>query len=269
MPDEFPDPELEWIRRDCQVQPPTVGFRDRVLESYVQEADRVRAGYAARTKRNASWMFAFLRMAAATIFAGVALLVIVTVALPKTGTPVSPPWTVDSEFIGYEEDGSSSIEMYTTSYFVDAEETILSVDLPGHPFKLAVGRAFEKISSLFVSADRLKREERIRQSHLRIGFITRCNLGCLGINKAYFSRAEHHQWTGCLPGTVVGHEQILGHPTDALQLWEPWAGEGRVTMWTAPDLGCFALRITYEAQRPDGGFRIVSEKRALRINLKQ
>ena len=264
MSDESRDPELEWIRRDCEVQPPTVGFRDRVLESYVQEADRVRA---TRRKPGARWMVAFVRLAAVTLLAGAVLLVVVSVALPQTHSTVSPPWTVDSEFIRYEEDGSSSIEMYTTSYFVDGDETLLSWALPGSPFKTAVGRVFEAIGPLFVSAERLKSEERIKRSHLRTGFVTRCNLGCLAINHAYFSKAER-QWTGCAPGTVVGREQILGHPTEALQLWEPWAGQRRVTMWTAPDLACFALRITYEEQRPDGGFRLVSEKRALRMNLK-
>ncbi len=39
-------------------------------------------------------------------------------------------------------------------------------------------------------------------------------------------------------------------------------------MWMAPDLGCFALRLSLEEQRPDGAFRLVSEKQALRVNVK-
>jgi hypothetical protein len=39
-------------------------------------------------------------------------------------------------------------------------------------------------------------------------------------------------------------------------------------MWMAPDLGCFALRLSIEEQRPDGTFRPVSEKQALRVKAK-
>jgi hypothetical protein len=41
-----------------------------------------------------------------------------------------------------------------------------------------------------------------------------------------------------------------------------------MTWWTAPDLGCFSLRITAEEKRADGAWRLVSEKRALRIDMK-
>jgi hypothetical protein len=40
-----------------------------------------------------------------------------------------------------------------------------------------------------------------------------------------------------------------------------------MTLWMSPNLGCFALRITLEARRPDGTFRLVSERRALRVKL--
>jgi hypothetical protein len=34
----------------------------------------------------------------------------------------------------------------------------------------------------------------------------------------------------------------------------------------APELGCFALRITTEEKQTDGTWRLVREKRALRVN---
>jgi hypothetical protein len=40
----------------------------------------------------------------------------------------------------------------------------------------------------------------------------------------------------------------------------------RLTLWMAPDLGCFALRITTEERRPDT-FRLVSRKQALKVTL--
>jgi hypothetical protein len=254
MPDESRDPELEWIRRNWDAPPPTAGFHIRVLDAYVREAAHVRAGYATRKKRKASWMMALLRMAAVTILGVGALSMIVTLALPKTGTPVSLPWTVDSEFVSYGEDGSSSIEMYMTSYLIDGEETVLSRVLPGRPFEGALGRDLEAIGRLFAKS---------KQSQLRSVFITRCNLGCLNVVYTAFSRAEH-QWTGCLPGTFVGREVILDHPTEAVQ---ETLGDGRATLWTARDLGCFPLRVTYEEQLPDGRYQLVNEKRALRVNL--
>jgi hypothetical protein len=42
-------------------------------------------------------------------------------------------------------------------------------------------------------------------------------------------------------------------------------GSIRMTWWMAPELGCFALRITTEEKQPDGTWRLVREKRALRI----
>lgn len=266
MPVESRDPELEWVRRSWEPQPPTADFHNRVLTAYVREADRV-AGYARPRKRTATWMAAFARAAAVAILAGAALLAIVAVALPQTTSAVSPPWTVDSEFLYYNEDGSSSVEMYMTSYSINAAEILLSKTWPGSPFKTVIGRTLDAIGTVpaFVS----EREEKIRQSHLRHEFITRCSMGCLVANYVFFSQAER-QWTGCVPGTVVGHEQILGHSTEAVRPpWQPKNGQERLTLWTAADLGCFALKVTYEEQLPDGTFRLVSEKRALRVNMNQ
>lgn len=260
MPVESRDPELEWVRHSWDAPPPTADFHTRVLKAYAGEAFT-------RRKPAASWMAPLFRMAAVVILAGAAFLAIVAVALPQTSSAISPPWTVDSEILHYGEDGASSVEMYMTSYSVHAAEILLSKTVPGSPLKTVVGRALEAIGTLpvFVSA----RENKIRQSHLRHEFITRCNMGCLVVNYAVYSKAER-QWTGCLPGTVVGHERILDYPTEAVrQSWEPRNGHGRVTMWTAADLECFALKVTYEEQLPDGTFRLVSEKRALRVNLKQ
>jgi len=266
MPDEIRDPELERVLRSWKAQPPTAGFHSRVLGAYVREAELVRAGSATRRERTATWMGALLRIAAVTVLAGAALLVIVSVALPQTHSTVSPPWTVDSEFIGYEENGASSIEMYITSYSVDDSEILLSWALPGSPVKTALGRVLETIEPLFESAERRERDESLKRSHLRHEFITRCGIGCLGVTHTVFSKVER-QWTGCVPGTVVGHERILDHQTEAVR--QSWMGErGRVTLWTAADLECIALRVTSEEQQPDGSFRLVSEKRALRVNLK-
>ena len=46
-----------------------------------------------------------------------------------------------------------------------------------------------------------------------------------------------------------------------------WAEHGRMTLWLAPDLGCFALKVTYEEQRPDGTFHLVNAKQGLKVTL--
>jgi hypothetical protein len=81
------------------------------------------------------------------------------------------------------------------------------------------------------------------------------------LNRYFFRRAITGSVTACLEGTVVGHETILNHPTTAIELRYP----PKLTVWTAPDLGCFALRITSEVQRPDGSFRLENLKQALRV----
>jgi hypothetical protein len=41
----------------------------------------------------------------------------------------------------------------------------------------------------------------------------------------------------------------------------------RMTLWMAPDLGCFALRITIEERGADGTFRLVLRKQAQKVTL--
>jgi hypothetical protein len=70
--------------------------------------------------------------------------------------------------------------------------------------------------------------------------------------------------TACMEGTVVGSETILNHPTTAVQLpMRP----NRMTLWLAPDMGCFALRITSETMRPDGSFHVWQMKQAVKVTM--
>ena len=158
--------------------------------------------------------------------------------------------------------------MYSTSYNLNGREIILSRSLPGNPFGTALRRALDPIHSLLnnltlpfvVNADLL---ERVRTS-ARV--ITGCeNESCMLLAAEIFPRPTAGSAAGCLDGAVVGRETILGYPTTAVQL--PLGDQRRMTLWTAPDLGCFALRISIEEQRPDGGFRLVSKKQALKVTL--
>jgi RNA polymerase sigma factor (sigma-70 family) len=69
---------------------------------------------------------------------------------------------------------------------------------------------------------------------------------------------------GCVGGPVVAKETILGYATVAIRHLDH---NQRMTSWMAPELGCFALRLTEEERRPDGSFRLVLRKQALSVNL--
>ena len=98
---------------------------------------------------------------------------------------------------------------------------------------------------------------------------------CLSLNNWFFVRAATGPSAPCAAGEVVGSETILGHPTTAVMRPMPNAratpnrpAEARITMWMAPDLGCFALRVAIEEQQPEGAFRLVSEKQALSVKMR-
>jgi hypothetical protein len=97
-----------------------------------------------------------------------------------------------------------------------------------------------------------------------IGAITGCAASCLVLQRYFFARAAGAD-SACLDGAIVAHETILDYPTTAVQ--PRMGGSVKMTWWTAPALGCFALRITTEEKQPDGAFHLVSEKRALRVNV--
>jgi hypothetical protein len=71
--------------------------------------------------------------------------------------------------------------------------------------------------------------------------------------------------SGCSErGIVVGHETILGHETTVIQTGPPGF---RLRIWMAPDLACYALKITEEAQASDGAYRLEYRKEALRVTM--
>jgi hypothetical protein len=226
---------------------------------------RVRAGFPARTHRKISWRGSFV---AAAILAGAAFFLILTQAFPQSTAPV--PWTVDSEFLRYADDGSSSIEMYSTSYQTDTNEILLSRSMPGNPFKTAMARAADGVIPIhnrlmrrFMVDPRMLEAVRKASPHT-IGFITGCDSDtCLLLDHFGYARAP--AGTGCIEGEIVDRATILNYPTEAVR--ERWTEHGRMTLWMAPALGCFALKITQEEERPDGTFHLVSAKQALKVTV--
>lgn len=245
--------ELDDILNTWQPPPASRSLRERVRASFAPRPPR-RFGLRPRT---------FL---AAAAFAAIAFLLIVPGAHPQPAP--TPPWTLDSEFLYYADDGSPVVEMMATSYMQGGNETILSRWAPSNPMKTAMWQAADAIAPLHnrvissLKFDRAKveqirksRQERMARS---IGAVTGCGPLCISIDHFGFTRG-----TPCVADAIVAHDTILGHPTDAVRT--RWTEHGRMTLWMAPDLGCVTLRSVYEAEQPDGSFKIAAEKRAVKI----
>jgi hypothetical protein len=230
--------------------------------------NRVRAGFVPNPRRKVRWIGS---LAAAAVLGCIAFFLVVTQASPQVRTtPI--PWTVDSEFVRYAEDGSSSIEMYSTSYESNGNEILLSRSMPDNLFKTAIGRALDAAETVHFSiwlhstADDERMERMKQQARSHVGFIAGCNMDCLMLEHYFFAKSPSGAGDSCLAGTVVDRETILNYPTAAVR--QRWTEHGRMTVSMAPGLGCFALKVTYEDERPDGTFHLVAAKQAIKVNLK-
>jgi hypothetical protein len=226
----------------------------------------VKTGFDARPRRNV------LRpprkfLLAAAILGGVTFLLAVALALPQTLRVVSPavraPYVVDSDVLRYAGDGTSSVELHLRSYNSNGSEIVLyqvatsllkEVRLSLRAMRDGVGRL---TLPLVVSPELLERDKTIARVNVGPG-LERYRLGSAGSAAALIN-------TGCVYGPVVGHETILDHPTVAVRRnMDDWR---RMTLWMAPDLGCFALRITIEERGADGTFGLVLRKQAQKVTL--
>ena len=224
----------------------------------------MRAGFPARPKWTLRWRKSLI---AAAVLAAIAFFLIVTQASPQTPAPV--PWTVDSQFVRYADDGSPSIEMYTTSYESDTYEILLSRSIPANPLKTALMRAADAVGPVHYRLARLMGDPKMLEQRQRararsIGFITGCDpQTCLVLE--HYGFAKDPAGTGCTDQAIVDRATILNYPTEAVRA--RWTEHGRVTFWMAPALGCFALKVTQEDERPDGTFHLVAAKQALKVTV--
>ena len=246
------DRELDEILNQWSAPPASPSLRDRV-----------RAGFPAPPRHAFRWRKGFV---AAAVLTTAAILLIATQASPQPVVPV--PWTVDSEFVRYADDGSSSITMYSTSYQSDTNEILKSRYMPGSPFKTALAQAADIIMPIHnglarrFMIDPKVLEQVQRASAHSVGFITGCDSSaCLVLDHFGYPKGA----TGCIDAPIVDRATILNYPTEAVR--EQWTEHGRMMIWMAPALGCFALKVTQEEERPDGTFRLVRAKQALKVTL--
>ena len=218
---------------------------------------RARAGYATLTPkprhrfRLSFWIFGFA-----------ALLFILTAALPKTVELVVPaqkiPYTVDTDTTTFMRDGTVH-ELRMTTYMRNGVEIILA-RTPGNPLWTSVMNAFSLVRSPvdphqwaeFVASGCSK----VRDIRMAIHGVTTPPGRVIGV------------------GTVVGHETILGYQTTVTEHVSPSGDAGDalkdgriITLWQAPDLGCFDLKMVHEQKNSDGTHRLVEERHALKVTV--
>jgi len=235
------DQELDDILNGWDVPPVSGSLRENIVARFAASLER-----RIPPKRWASWLGA--RNAAVTIMCALALVVFVNKAVPqvrKNFLLLHVPFTVDSEFLRYADDESSSVEMYTTSFTHDGYEVQLSRSFPDQPFRTALSQVVDWIGLLVFDVS--------------LPFSK-------GSGKHERARAEFIK-NGCAAsGQIVSPgEAILGYRTVAVHFNVP--DNQRGTLWMAPDLSCFGLKFTIETKRPDGTFHLARARRAVRINL--
>lgn len=277
------DPQLSRLLREWKVEDPPPALDVRVLGIRPSHqrfpATRWMRAIAAGTRGKSLW---------AAAVCGIAFLTVVTQAIPQTLKLVSPPvhvpYTVDSEYIQHADDGSRTVAMISTSYTdQNGAEVILERTMPDHPLGTAAGRTLDAILPLWgrlilpltVSSEDLERYKQSARPKT-VGVVSGCgDKACLLVEHWYFAKAESGPNFPCAAGAPAGHETILGYSTNAVvrPMPNPRAtpsqpSAARITLWMAPELGCLALKLSIEEQRPDSVFRLVSEKKALRVNVK-
>jgi hypothetical protein len=269
------DLRLRGLLREWQVEDPPPALDARVLGR--TRAPAPAPAVSRRTSRMRTIASGARKtMLAAAILGMGAFLIVVTQAVPQTlklvSSPLPVPYRVDSEYLRYADDGSQTVEMYSTSYTnQNGREVLLERTIADHPLGTAFGRTLDAVTG-FGSSRELEKE---KYGPERVGVISGCSpWTCLTLSHWFFRRAEGGADAPCVAGRVVGRDTILGYPATAVQLPLPnqratssRPAAARITMWMAPDLGCFALRIWIEEQQPDGTFRLVSTKQALRVTV--
>jgi hypothetical protein len=158
--------------------------------------------------------------------------------------PLMPiPYTAKSAFVQCTDKDSALVDSHTTSYQREGREIVLSEFVPGHPLQTAVRRALDTFGFvIFHIAQQF--DKRYSQSNAATAILTKN--GCVS------ARAQ-----------LIGRETILNCSTVTAQ---QDMGRQRMTMWLAPDLGCFALKLAIEERHSDGSFLWQREKITLKVN---
>jgi hypothetical protein len=237
--------------------------------------ERVRAGFHAPVERRTfRWGWGKSLMAVAVM---AMLLVVVSRAVPQTLPEVHHPYVVLCEFSRYAADGSAAVQMYSTSYNDEyGREIMVARHLADNPVGDVVARTLDRLSDAtapvrFRLARLSPQGAEALDRRAALGPLPALNDECfdfdttciLGVGHYFLPKAAGNPGIGCVDRPVVDRETILGYPTVAIQLGVRF----RKTIWMAPALGCFALKVASERQLADGSFRLFSGKQAVKVQL--
>jgi hypothetical protein len=238
------DQELKDILDAWDVPPVTGSLRQNVRARFAASLERELP-----SKRWGGWFTA--KIAAVTVVCLLALGLFVNEAVPQVAKMdfllLNVPFTVDSEFTRYADDGSSSVEMYTTSFTHNGYEVLLSRSFPDQPFRTGLSQVMDWIGLLMFDISLPFSKGSGKQETARTAFIKN---GCTA------------------SGQIVSTgEAILGYRTVVIHYNLP--DDPRATLWMAPDLACFGLKFIIEKKQSDGTFHLLQTRRAIRVNLRQ
>jgi hypothetical protein len=265
---------------NCLLKEWTVPRSPDSLEGRLRHGYRERAASGARLTHGlqrqrgrgvwAGRIIGFLPIAGkfAGVMAGaVVLLAVITRAFPQSLYLLVPPGAImlDSEFLEYKDDGSYTVSEYRTSsfrrlavegLFLDGGETTLSSSFPGDPLKTAAGNFLDPMRAILDpiahrAIDPFFYKPR-REEYLRVLGKKQTDRIRNGCTPTYWGR----------PLTVVGKETVLNYTATRSQYEFK---DERFTEWFAPELDCFSLRSTTEKVLPAGTFRLVSERRVVKV----
>jgi len=244
--------------------------------------ESIRGGIEAQRARPPRNLFTRWRLAAV---AAVVILAVV-VAYPTAFLARSnPPYTVESKIVhdaGWESRGGPPWHVAApletpvmTSYNENGSEVILSWSSPDHPVQAALWKARLAVSGM---ADSLIDCFLSIAQRFHPRFIRPADEDADAFAVVYPHNASDSLTIGrraelvssdCRPSfrgwEVLSPDVILSYPTTVVR--EGPGGDRRITLWMAPELSCFALRATIETKQRDGTWRIVSERKAVKITV--
>jgi hypothetical protein len=189
------------------------------------------------------------RLIIATMVAAALVFAVIQVA-PRTVRMASPgfriPFYVEFEFERFPGNGSEPHQSQIKSFPYAGHEIVMSVTEPGSPLQNAFRGIANSIRTQLILAMPslvLPKQPPMAEPQWFAGFVS----------------------SGCSDGkNVVGHETIAGHETTVIQSDSPGH---RIKTWMAPDLACFALKLTFEDQEPNGAYRLRIRKEAVKVTM--
>jgi hypothetical protein len=247
------DTELDDMLNKWEAPPAPVSLRANVLAGFWSDRPRQETPGGLW-----HWITSRKTVLGAIALVIVAFLCLVTLALPQTLT-LSSPYTVESKCVRFGDERGPAAEIILTSYNDKGSEIVLSRSLPGNLFGTVATRVTDAAISMITRLTwPVFKPEQLEIIKTQAGVST-------GFQYWHLGNAGELLQHGCVNGPVVGHDKILDYQTTAVEYRQD--NFFKFTVWRAPGLGCFALRVTHEERQDDGTYRLMREKRALHVTL--